>query len=238
MIEWVFFDAGETLLRPEPSFPERLVALLAGRGHTVTVDQVLEASRRVAHHFRRAADANHRWSVSDDASHAFWTALYREMLEHLGIDDADAPEVFFGAFRDPRSYGLFDDVKGCLDALSAGGYRLGIVSNFEAFLEDVLEHLGVGGRFEVIAISGHLGLEKPDPEIFRWALERAGAPPECAAYVGDQPYFDAEAAIAVGMRGVLLDRHDRWGDLDASYPVVSSLVDVPGVVDRLAPARG
>ena len=61
-----------------------------------------------------------------------------------------------------------------------------------------------------MVISGKEGIEKPDPAIFRLALERSGIDPGEAVYVGDHPRIDVEGARAVGMDAVLIDRRERY----------------------------
>lgn len=228
MIRFVFFDAGETLLRPEPSFPGLLARVLVSRGHDVTQEQALEGARSVSGHFHRV-EGEHV-STDADASRRFWTALYTDLLDELGIDDEGAPQALFETFSDPASYELFPDALPALQALADEGYRLGVISNFERWLERLLRRLELLPRFDVVAISGVVGWEKPDPRIFEWAVERTGLPPEACAHVGDQPYFDAEPAIDCGLEGILLDRLGRWTDLDVDYPVISGLGELPGVL--------
>lgn len=231
MIEFVFFDAGETLLRPEPSFPELLARVLVSRGHDITPERALDGARAVSGHFRRMEGEN--VSTDADASRRFWTALYTHLLEELGIDDDGAPQALFETFSDPASYELFPDASPALRELADGGYRLGVISNFEHWLERLLRRLEVLPHFDVVAISGVVGWEKPDPRIFEWAVERTGLSPRECAHVGDQPYFDAEPAIDCGLEGILLDRLGRWGDLDIDYPVISGLHELPGVLEGL-----
>ncbi len=233
MIDVVFFDAGETLLGPDPSWSELSARVLRDRGHDVDALTMREAWRQGADHFRSAAEQGWVISASAADSEAFWTGLYTELLAHAGIEDADAPEALYRTFSDPRSYRLFADAVPALEALRERGHRLGVISNFEGWLADLLEMLGIAGLFEVTAISGPLGWEKPDPRIFKWALEEAGADASACVYVGDQPYFDAEPAIALGMHGVLIDRHGRWVDLDPPYPKISTLGELAGVVEGL-----
>ncbi|HET8785524.1 MAG TPA: HAD-IA family hydrolase, partial [Candidatus Limnocylindrales bacterium] len=108
------------------------------------------------------------------------------------------------------NYGLFDDVVPTLDALEADGLVLGIVSNYEAWLEDLLARLGVRDRFPVRVISGLEGIEKPDPRIYRLGLERAGVCASETAFVGDNPEFDIDPPAALGMFPVLIDRRGRY----------------------------
>jgi putative hydrolase of the HAD superfamily len=230
LIEVVFFDAGDTLLCPQPSFPELAARVLRERGHRVDGQAVLRAAREVsAEHFRRAEGRN-LTAAGTEVNRAFWTGLYEDLLERLGLQDPGAPRVLVDTFSDPSHYDLFPDALPALDALQERGLRLGVISNFEPWLQGLLERLGVLHRFEVLAISGLVGMEKPDPRIFSWAASRAGARPEACAHVGDQPYFDADPATAAGMRAVLLDRHGRWAGLDGGYLRISTLLELPGVL--------
>ena len=78
---------------------------------------------------------------------------------------------------------------------------MGLISNFESWLEEMLVELEVGHHFEPAIISGIEGVEKPDPTIYEIALEKAGVAPENAVHVGDSPGMDVEPASLVGIRG-------------------------------------
>lgn len=222
-IEVVFFDAGETLLHPEPSWSERTLDILADRGHELSLDQIRDAWRHGGQHFINAAEEGFVFAASHTDSHFFWTTLYLDMLDHLGIGDPQAADVLYETFSNPENYALFDDAVPTVSALRDRGLRTGIISNFEGWLAKLLDHLGIRELFDVVAISGDLAIEKPDPRIFRWAMEEAGVGPEQSLHVGDSPNFDAQPAHDLGMVGVLLDRHGRWSDLDAPYAVVPTL---------------
>jgi putative hydrolase of the HAD superfamily len=103
-----------------------------------------------------------------------------------------------------------------LDRLREAGLVLGVVSNFEAWLERLLDELGVTHYFSVRVISGVEGMEKPDPRIFELAMSRAGVSAEASVYVGDNPEFDVDPALAVGMFPVLIDRRQRFPDSPAT----------------------
>jgi putative hydrolase of the HAD superfamily len=233
VIEFVFFDVGETLLSPDPSWSAVTERVLRERGHDIDGAEMTRAWREVGPRFRSASDEGIRFSLDAHASRSFWVALYHELLGQLGVSDDEAPEILYRTFSDPRTYRLFPDARDALDTLRGRGRRLGIISNFESWLEDMLARLGILEDFEVIAISGHLGVEKPDPGIFEWAVERAGVPAGSCVHIGDQPFFDAEAAIACGLRGVLLDRFGRYADIEASYPRVGSLSELDAVIQAI-----
>jgi putative hydrolase of the HAD superfamily len=209
----VLFDAGETLVHPSPSFPELFATVLAASGHPRGPDQVVEASRSVFHRFSEAARDNELWTTSPERSERFWTSVYARMLGELGLPgEASVRDELYRTFTDPANYALFDDVPDAIASLEAAGLALGIVSNFEAWLEELLERLGVRDRFPVRVISGIEGVEKPDAAIFQRALARLGADPADVVYVGDNPEFDIDPAAALGMTPVLIDRRDRFPD--------------------------
>jgi putative hydrolase of the HAD superfamily len=210
----VLFDAGETLVHPAPSFPELFAGVLSTRGIERSPEAVIEASRAVFHRFSEAARDNDLWTTSPEASARFWKSVYARMIRELDIGADGLADTLYEAFTDQRNYALFDDVAATLDALEAAGLALGIVSNFEAWLEDLLGSLGVRERFGVRVISGREGIEKPDPRIFTLAIERLGIDARDVAYVGDNPEFDIAPAHALGMTPVLIDRRGRFPDAD------------------------
>jgi putative hydrolase of the HAD superfamily len=229
-LDCVLFDAGDTLLAPAPSFQGRFVAVAAAAGLPLEEAAVDAAIAEAV----RAAEWPSDWT--DPATQrSFWVGFYRQVLAALGHrdDGLQLAEALFAAFSDPAGYRLFDDVRPALEALAARGVKLGVVSNFEPWLEDVLALQGVDHLFAAVAISGKLGVAKPAPEIFRAALKEAGAAPEATVHVGDQLVNDVAAARAVGITPVLIDRFGRHPDPDGAHRVE----DLPGLV-RLVYGHG
>jgi putative hydrolase of the HAD superfamily len=225
----VFFDAGETLVHPHPTFPDLFAAILQREGHAVPAETIRDRIHVVFERFKRAADEEELWTTTLEKSRAFWHDVYGIFLHDLGIDGEEGliDRVYEG-FTDLTNYRLFDDVRPALDRLRDAGLELGVVSNFEAWLEQLLEELGVIGYFDVRVISGAEGMEKPDPRIFRLAMDRAGVRPEQSVYVGDNPEFDVDPAAAVGMLPVLIDRRGRFPDAPGLR--ITSMEELPGVL--------
>lgn len=228
----VFFDAGETLLHPHPSFHELFSAVCSRAGYEVDADTVLDVQQRLAPHLvELAAETGiDKPSLSADDSLTFWSHLYRRLLGELGLEDESLVADLYATFSSSASYRLFDDALPVLRQLSGAGVRIGLISNFEEWLEEMLVELEVGHLFDVSVISGVEGVEKPDLQIYRAALEKAGCDPSAAVHVGDSPKLDVEPAAAVGMTPILLDRYDRYPDVT---PRVRSLLDVPELLERL-----
>jgi HAD superfamily hydrolase (TIGR01509 family) len=74
-----------------------------------------------------------------------------------------------------------------------------VVSNWDIGLADRLEQLGIAALFSAIVTTAEAGAPKPQPAVFRLALERLGVEPGRALHVGDEPE-DEQGARAAGMR--------------------------------------
>ena len=233
MTEMVFFDVGDTLLRPHPSFPELFSQVCTREGTPVDASTVEQIQERLAPHLIDLAHDTgvDKPSLSREDSVTFWSHLYRRFLAELGIEDEDLVSALYATFSNTSSYKLFDDVIPALDELAKDGFRLGVISNFEEWLQEMLVELEVGHLFEVTVISGVVGIEKPDLELYRIALSKAGVDAEAAVHVGDSPSNDVVPARAVGMKPVLIDRYDRYPS--AEPPRITSLQELKPLIENL-----
>lgn len=233
VIEIVFFDAGETLLHPHPSFPELFSATCARHGIDVSPDDVAPVLfgmvRNMAEVAAEAGVANA--SASEREAYRFWTHVYRRCLAELSIDAEWLADELYKVFSDGASYRLYDDALPAIEALKDAGYRIGLISNFEGWLEELLIELELGDVFEVSVISGLVGVEKPNARIYEIALEQAGVEPGVAAHVGDSPSNDIRPPVDLGMRAVLLDRAGHHEN--ETSPVIRSLLELPSLIPTL-----
>lgn len=232
-IDIVFFDAGETIIHPFPSFPELFAKVCSDRGVGIQPEQVREVQERLAPHLIDLADDSGVTTPSLDAeaSRRFWTFLYQRFLTELGVTDQRLPHELFTTFSSSSTYRLFDDVKPALIEIEAEGYRLGLISNFEGWLEQILVEQEVGESFDVTVISGVEGVEKPDPAIYELAVRRAGVDPARCVHVGDSMSLDVLPATEVGIKAVLLDRVGRYPD--SGHPTIASLEELPALISKL-----
>jgi putative hydrolase of the HAD superfamily len=233
MIDIVFFDAGETLVHPHPSFPEVFAEISEDSSHPVPAEEIARVQGRLAPHLVDLAEETgvENPTFSEKESRAFWSYLYRRFLQELGIEDEELVEKLYARFSTTTTYKLFEDALPALREVAKGGFRVGLISNFEGWLEEMLVELEVGHLFDVKVISGVEGVEKPDPNIYRLALDRAGTEASRAVHVGDSPGLDVEPSVEVGMTAVLLDRHERYPDI--GVPRIGSLEELPPLVAKL-----
>ena len=127
------------------------------------------------------------------------------MQERLGtaLPLADVEDALLAAIR----FRAYPEVPAVLARLRAGGARLAVVSNWDVSLHDVLERTGLRPLVDAVVISAELGAAKPDPAIFRAALERLGAAADDAIHVGDSVEHDVAGARAAGLEAILVARN-------------------------------
>jgi putative hydrolase of the HAD superfamily len=121
----------------------------------------------------------------------------RIFLEGAGAElpAASFVDAFMAAIVLEPIEGAFETVR----ALRARGLEVAVVSNWDIGLTEQLERIGTATLFSAIVTTAEAGAPKPEPAIFRLALERLGVDPSRALHVGDEP-GDEEGARAAGMR--------------------------------------
>ena len=159
-------------------------------------------------------------------------AGFKRALEHAGIPDEDLAAHLCAVYLKHRfeDIELFDDVLPTFDALQ-GRYTLGLLSNGNTFPE----RCGLEGRFRFVVFSQDYGLEKPDPSLFRIAMEQAGCTEAELLHVGDSLRDDVSGAKLAGVRSVWLNRGHTSNDTGIQPDFeISSLAELVGICERLA----
>ncbi len=103
---------------------------------------------------------------------------------------------------------LFDDSLPTLRALRARGIRTGLVSNCSRSTRPVVDRLGLEQEVDTVVLSFEVGAAKPEPAIYRYALDRLDTSADDAAFVDDQSLY-CDGATAVGMRTYLIVRQNQ-----------------------------
>ncbi len=207
----IFFDAGDTLVHPRPSFDGLFVQVCGEHGLEVDGKRVPAVTGTLLAGLTDRQKEGWTFSADPAVSRAFWNDFYSAAVRELGADGDTVTLVraLYASFSDPANYQAFPDVEPALEALKQEGYILGIISNFEPWLEKLLHQLDLQDYFEHMIISGVVGVEKPHRRIFELALAQAGIPASKAAHVGDSIAADVEGAKEAGITPILIDRHGR-----------------------------
>lgn len=215
-IDMVFFDAGETLIHPRPSFPQLFASVCGEFGVRVDLAELAKATRRLMSRVEEEQRKGYTFTDDPERSRRFWLDFYRELACGFGYRGGEdgLPHRLYEVFSLPDNYTAYSDAVETLWVLGELGISLGLISNFEPWLHELLERLGLAPFFKVVVVSGEVGMEKPNPGIFRLALQRAGVDAERALHVGDSPVSDYRGAREAGMRAILLDRWGRFPDFE------------------------
>lgn len=146
----------------------------------------------------------------EDDDKGWWRELVDRVFDDVApetheLDRDNFFEVVYEHFAEADVWELYPEAIEVLERLQKS-YALGVVSNFDGRLRMILEQLGVSKFFSNVVISSEVGADKPDPFIFRRALELARILPNEALHVGDDPLRDWQGARAAGLSVFELDR--------------------------------
>lgn len=211
----VFFDVGNTLLFPNHA---RIHAPLTERGLTPDPEHLRDLERRTKNKFDDL--------VTRDGSHdhSFWWMFYTQLLQELGLQDDSVRDQLVSAIRNSANWDRI--LPGTCERLQQIGakYRIGVISNADGKIDQVLARCDIARCFRTITDSGWLGVEKPRPEIFHHALKSLNAAPEESLYVGDVYSVDYLGARGAGMQAILMDVPGAY--LERDVPRVESLKEL------------
>jgi putative hydrolase of the HAD superfamily len=207
----ILFDAGGVILYPDPDL---ILPPLNDAGYFPTVDQLI----RGHYHAMRATET--------ESDRDWWSGYLRHYLTGAGIPEHSAADL--AASMASTIYGFAwtyanPVARDTLAALARRGTPIGIVSNADGNVQKALCRLGVchvpGTADDVCVTVGTVidstvvGVAKPNPEIFGFALEDMELQADDGIwYVGDTLRYDVRGAQNAGLTPVHLD---PFGDCSA-----------------------
>ncbi|MEO6126581.1 MAG: HAD family hydrolase [Ilumatobacteraceae bacterium] len=217
----ILFDAGGILLLPDPTVLGPLLAPYGG-------DPSIDAHVRAHYHSMAVKSAA-------GAGETLWHEYNVAYCESIGVSTADVAyaanvlevtrNTYIWRWPVPGAAQMLAD----LDALHV---PIGVVSNASGQIEEVLARTGMcqvgdgpNTSVRVVVDSHHVGVAKPDPRIFDFAL--ASFPEfdlDRIAYVGDSVTMDIGGGSAAGLHPILFDPYDDHPDAD--FTRIRSLTDL------------
>jgi putative hydrolase of the HAD superfamily len=210
----VLLDALGTLIELETPWPH-LVEELGARGVVVSEEAARAAMLAEMAYYRAHHDEASSWAGLKDLRRRCAAVVQQHLDTALPLGDVQ--DALLAAIR----FHAYPEVPAALGRLRAAGARLAVVSNWDVSLHDVLERTQLRALVDAVVIYAELGAAKPDPAIFRAALDRLGASAADAMHVGDSVEHDVEGARAAGLRAVLVARNGAVPP--DGVPVVASL---------------
>ena len=211
MLQALFHDAAGTLIEPAEPVAEVYARTAAAFGQPVE-PAVVKQWFGVA--FGGIGDPLYDTHPDGDTAEREW---WREVVSTVFEKSLGTPppagflspcfEALFAHYADPAAWRVFPEVPGVLADARAAGLRLAVVSNFDLRLHGILA--GHGLHFDEVITSADARARKPDPAIFRTALERLSLRSHEVFHAGDSPVADIEGAAAVGIDACLIARPAR-----------------------------
>jgi putative hydrolase of the HAD superfamily len=238
----VLFDFGHTLVdfrRTQEALHEAYEQIRA-RIEAVAfmeVHELLDLVERVAGGVDRLVAESYEQRRMEELDQV---TMFKEALGAIGFDlPADVVDhiVALDHSAYSKSLAVEPEVLDTLDRLRADGKRLGLVSNITLLprlVREDLDRMSLGSRLDATVFSSEAGVRKPDPRIFRDALERLESDPAETVFVGDRLYDDIGGAQAVGMRAVLTRQFRQEDDPDYQPDaVIDHITQLPDALERL-----
>ena len=156
----------------------------------------------------------------------FWrevvTTIFQPFAKGQKIDPIF--EILWDLFAEGKHWRIAKSAEITLQKIKDRGYRLAVLSNNDSRLRSVLNDHNITPLFEELFISSELGVEKPDPNIFRAVEKKMNEGPSSFLHLGDSHSRDFEGARAAG-----------WSALLYGKPIIetSQISSFPELLDHL-----
>jgi len=232
MLSSILFDAGNTLVFPDLS---RTLAPLAAAGFSASQEQLYAAERFAK---KRLDTTMAERQPGQAVDHDYWRVFYTHLTQALGAPTELLPACIAATRRSDHWTRVLPGTQDVLRTLRGRGLRLGVISNSDGGIADALRAAGLGDEFfESYTDSGNVGVEKPDPAIFRIAVESLRTLPEACLCVGDTYSVDFVGAQNAGLHAILMDPAAVYRD--DPYRRMESLEELAGLLSSFPePSRG
>jgi HAD superfamily hydrolase (TIGR01549 family) len=215
----IFFDLGETLVTQ--NIEDNMVTKNALREISPLLPNRVSPERffefyREGYKINEAIRSRHHVEIPIQ----IWM---RQLLERV-IEDTPSEQLVSRAIKiivraRAANAVAFDDADSTLRKLSKRDVKLGIISNVSSHevAMGILDNVKLTKYFDEFITSASVGIRKPDPGIFRYALMKFKARPEEAVIVGDSEVHDIGGGYVAGLKTVLVDRRQRVEKSLADY---------------------
>ncbi|MBS7622642.1 HAD family hydrolase [Candidatus Bathyarchaeota archaeon] len=235
----VLFDLGGTLT--SRNIEDRLVdegalrslsAIIASKGYTISEGCLLEEYWR---NYQIVNDLRERFSVEIPMKSWLGSLIYRLCDRNIADEVIRIAENHLVEAR-VNSAALLPGTEWVLETLISK-YRLGVVTNTssERVSYGVIQRLGLNRFFECVVTSAELGIRKPYPGVFHFALREMGVESEEAVFVGNSYTDDVVGSLRAGMRSCFVGEWEEVSErIYEPDAIVDTLSKVPEAVESIS----
>mgnify|MGYP001175077984 CR=1 FL=1 len=217
-ITHVFFDLDHTLWDFDRNSALTFEKIFSSRNINLTLNEFLAVYEPVNLKY---------WKLYREAKIHKDDLRYRRLKDVFDILKFDiSDQDIFGISDDYIKYltsftHLFDGTIEILEYLY-GKYDLHIITNgFEEVQQGKMDHSNISHFFKTVTNSEMVGVKKPDPKIFYFALDLANATPENSVMIGDNYEADILGALSIGMEALCFNYHKE--ELKPHIKVIENL---------------
>ncbi|MDQ2692741.1 MAG: HAD family phosphatase [Chloroflexota bacterium] len=180
-IKAVFFDLGGVIVRTEFQAPRQQLADRLGIDYDDLSKLIFDS------------DTSIRASIGELSSEEHWISVIQRLKRPAEERQSIRDEFFAGDIVDRT---LVEYIRSLRPR-----YKTGLISNAWSDLRDFIVREKFDDAFDKMIISAEVGAMKPEPKIYRIALEQFGVKPEEAVFVDDF-YVNIEGCEKVGIKGI------------------------------------
>lgn len=230
-VKAVLFDLYDTLVHHHPLREDIQAQACSQAGLKVTPEAVRQAFPTADEFYHRENSRSPIEKRPPEEKMAAYARYQAILLKAMGIETS--PQVIRDILMRLRAVEmklvLFDDVLPTLKELKGRGLTLGLISNIDRDIKPLCTELGLSQCLDFWVTAREMGMDKPDPRIYKEALHRAGVEAAEALYVADRYQDDISGALELGIRSLLLDRAGLFTGF-AACPRIERLPQVMGFI--------
>lgn len=234
-IRTIFFDAGFTLLHPNPSIAEICQEVCAKLGLHVHLEALQTSIKAIESQFFQAKPLRHVWD-HEASIRNLWLDFYTSLLRPV-IEEKNEPLLLKLAQQLIEEFGyhtrwqLYEDVLPTLELLHQRGYTMGVISDWGIALHTILRQHNLLQYFDCTVASASVRWAKPSPTLYETALERSNSIPEFSIHVGDSYVHDVLGARSVGITPIFLDRSKQIQVENLDCVMINSLTELVDLLE-------
>jgi epoxide hydrolase-like predicted phosphatase len=187
-IRTVFIDFGGVIMRTEDKGPRSRQAEQLGMTSRELEKIIFES------------ESSQRASTGEIPEETHWQAV----AKNLGVNQPEADKIVDAFFSGDRADATLLDFLRSLRP----DRKVGLISNAWSGLRAFITRQKFEDVFDEMIISAEVGVIKPDPRIYRLALEKLGAKPEESVFL-DDVMVNVEAARSVGMSAIQFTQPEK-----------------------------
>jgi HAD superfamily hydrolase (TIGR01549 family) len=227
MIKAALFDFYNTLATHHPIREEVYINICSQLGIKAEAKALYQSLPAADMYYRNENSRSPIEKRTMEEKIDFYVEYVNRILRGAGIEvERDIALQVLAKIREHKwEFRAYDDTLPTLKELKKRSLILGLISNIAEDMESTFTDLGLQPYLDFKVTSVEVGCDKPRPEIFMAALNKAQVKPEESIYVGDQYDLDIVGARGVGIKGVLLDRNNYFPEI-TDCPRISSLTDI------------